>query len=417
MSLSAAAQANAHDIPGRVRPFAKTQKPTPALVKLLLGRPLAPTQDEFNDLLEDLHVGDPHMDALVDWMHSYGMGPARRLFQQAATKGVHTISDCPEPLREFFATVDAEPAWLDWQALEEGICFVQSTGLASQLVLRDFALMGGYLLSGFNQALVMTGALSKGTRQRIAETGKWWMDCTEHGGLQRYGAGFATTLNVRLVHAMVRKQLLRREDWDYAQWAMPLNNVDMAATYLGFCVVLLEGLRALGIQATPSESRGVMMLWSYACWLMGVDEKWLRFSEREGLVLLYHTMMTQSQPDWTSRELGQSLSLEPLEGATGVLDKLYKQWQYQVHLSVSRFFLDKQQMRQLGLPDNVLPWYPLLTMAPRGLLHAAKRLRSSTWRQQQKRGRQQQLDSLKYLFGAEPTRIVDAEMAQAAAGR
>ncbi len=48
-------------------------------------------------------------------------------------------------------------------------------------VLRDLALMGGYLLSGLNQALIMTGALNKDAAKRFAETSKWWMDCTEKG--------------------------------------------------------------------------------------------------------------------------------------------------------------------------------------------------------------------------------------------
>ena len=118
------------------------------------------------------------------------------------------------------------------------------------------------------------------------------------------------TLHVRLVHSLVRRNLASREEWDVAQWGLPLSQVDMVATYLGFCVVMLGGLRKMGVPVTPRESRGVMHLWKYASWLMGVDERWLVVSERDGIVLLHLTLMTAAldQP-----ELGKALAQEPLE--------------------------------------------------------------------------------------------------------
>jgi hypothetical protein len=74
--------------------------------------------------------------------------------------------------------------------------------------------MGGYMLSGFNKTLVLTGALNKGASARIAETGKWWIDCTETDGMRRGGPGYKSTLHVRLVHALVRRNLQKRPDWD-----------------------------------------------------------------------------------------------------------------------------------------------------------------------------------------------------------
>ncbi|MEL0028458.1 MAG: oxygenase MpaB family protein, partial [Perlucidibaca sp.] len=288
-------------VPTRARPFAKTQVPTPPWLRLLLGRDLAPTQAEFDAALAALHAGDAAMDALVEWMVGHGPREARLLFEQAIAQGVDSIADCPQPLRDFFAVVGQEPAWLDRALLDEGVRFTHGVGELAMVVMRDLALMGGYLLSGFNQALVMTGALSQGTSQRVAETGKWWMDCTEPDGLARHGPGFRSTLHVRLVHALVRRNLQARPEWDHAVWGLPLNQIDMAATYLGFSVVMLGALRKLGIQATPRESRGVMMLWSYACWLMGVEERWLCFSEMDGVVALNTALMTQSRPDQTSR--------------------------------------------------------------------------------------------------------------------
>ncbi|WP_101676361.1 oxygenase MpaB family protein [Alloalcanivorax mobilis] len=385
--------------PARVRPFAKTQAATPAWKRRLLGRPLAPSRQEYHAVVGALSEGDREMDALVAWMYDYGLGEARALFEQALNNGLDSLEAPPEPLRRFFAGVEQAPAWLDPALLEQGARFIHGTGRAAHFVLRDLALMGGYLLSGFNQSLVMTGALSKGTARRVAETGQWWIDCTEPGGLTRFGPGFRSSLHVRLVHALVRRNLAARSEWNSDTWGLPLSQIDMAATYLGFSVVMLGGLRMLGIPISGGESRAVMHLWSYACWLMGVDSRWLRFSEREGMVLLHHTLMTQSRPDWTSRELGQALAEEPMARHYRVLRSVRRRYARHVHLSVTRYFIGREKMGQLGLSQRVLPWYPLAGLVPRLIGYGVPRFVPGLRGWQQRRGRRAQLATLASMFG------------------
>lgn len=386
-------------IPGRARPFNKAKIKTAAWQKLLLGRDLSPSREEYDTVVGALWEGDTAMDTLVDWMYEIGAGPSRKLFQQAVAHGVDSIPEAPQPLKGFFAIVDKDPAWLDRKLLQEGVTFIHGIGLAGPYVLRDLALMGGYLLSGFNHVLIMTGALNKDTSLRIAETGQWWVDCTEHGGLDRFGPGFRSTLQVRLVHAMVRRALGKNPKWDENQWGLPVNQIDMVATYLGFCVVMLGGLRQLGIPVTSRESKAVMHLWAYAGWLMGVDERFLVFSEKDGILLLAHTFMTQSRPDWTSQELGRALAREPLQRTFPNLQKLRGKLAYHQHLSVSRFFLGKQKMQQLGLPDDELPWFPLLTIAPRLVNYLGHRMVPPLYKRAQAQGRAAQVNVLRQMFG------------------
>ncbi|MCH8541987.1 MAG: DUF2236 domain-containing protein [Alcanivorax sp.] len=401
----AATPASAVAAPRRARPFDKTQAPTSALIRLIAGRELAPTRQEYDAAVAALQDGDPAMDTLVEWMYDYGPREARALFEQALAQGVEQVADCPEPLRRFFREVEAEPVWLDRTLLAEGARFIQGSGLTAAYVLRDLALMGGYLLSGFNQSLVLTGALNKGTARRVAETGKWWIDCTEEGGLAPGADGVRATLHVRLVHALVRRNLAGRPEWDSSEWGMPLCQIDMAATYLGFSVVMLGGLRKLGIPVTRRESRAVMHLWRYTCWLMGVQEKWLVDSEREGMVLLHHTIMTQSRPDWTSRELGQALAQEPLERSYSRWQSLRRKLDYHRHLSVSQYFLGSEKMAQLGL-QGASSWYPLLTMPLRVLGYSLQRFVPGLRRLQQRRGRRAQQAALAAMFGDQTQGVI-----------
>ncbi len=394
-------------IPSRARPYDKTQTPTPLWLRTILGRDMSPTLEEYENVTQALNTGDPGMDSMINWMYEFGPQEARKLYQQALDHGIETIPNAPEPLRQFFESVDQDPAWLDRDLVEEGAHFIHSCGVECMYIMRDLALMGGYLFSGFNQSLVMTGALNKGASRRVAETAKWWLNCTEFKGLERFGPGYKSTLQVRLVHGLVRRSLQGRKEWDLDQWGVPLSQVDMVATYLSFSVIMLNGLRKLGIPVTPRESRAVTHLWGYACWLMGVEERWICLKEKEAIVLLNHTVMTQSRPDWTSKELGKALSLEPLERSYNSLSKLRRNFAYQQHLSISQYFLGTKNMEKLGLSSDVYPWFPAITFAPRFANYSTQRFIPGLRIRQEKRGRKAQENALKEMFGDSEQTIIN----------
>ncbi|MBA55287.1 MAG: hypothetical protein CMK89_12600 [Pseudomonadales bacterium] len=395
-----------HIIPTRARPFEKTGKKTPFWLKSLLGRELAPSRDEYRAVTDALWDGDQPMDDLVSWM--FEENPKQRRAQvQKAFEG--DLTDAPQAVLDFFETLSTPPAWIDFSLIEEGVDFIHSVGISAGYVLRDLALMGGYMLSGFNQSLVMTGALNKGTAQRIAETGKWWIDCTEHNGMRRFGPGYKSTLHVRMVHSLVRRGLDKHPDWDHSRWGRPLSQIDMVATYLGFSVVMILGLRKMGIPVLPRESRAVIHLWSYVCWIMGVEAKWLVQSEQEGMVLLNHTYATQSLPDDTSKELAKSLSEEPLERSYGRFQSLKRKLSYHQHLGMSQYFLGKDKMAKLGFEDLGLPWYPLVSNAPRALVYTAGHFLPGQRKRQQKLGRQAQMDMLASMFGEKEHAIINPD--------
>jgi hypothetical protein len=173
----------------------------------------------------------------------------------------------------------------------------------------------------------------------------------------------------------------------------------MVATYLGFSVVMLVGLRKLGIPVLPRESRAVLHLWSYACWLMGVEEQWLVQTETEGFVLLNHTYMTQTPPDDSSKELALSLAQEPLERSYPQFQTLRRKLAYQQHLGMSRYFLGKNNLQRLGFEDPGLPWYPLISNGPRAVAYTAAHFIPGQRSKQQQRGRRAQREMMASMFG------------------
>jgi hypothetical protein len=208
----------------------------------------------------------------------------------------------------------------------------------------------------------------------------------------------------------VRRSIARRPEWDRQQWGLPINQIDMAATYLAFCVVLLGGVRLLGIPVSRRESRAVMHLWSYACWLMGVDESWLRFREMEGLVLLHHAILTHAAPDSTTRELAGSLAAEPLERSFDDFESLRRRLAWHRHLSASRYFLGAKKMNDLGLPSGITPWYPVATLLPRFLTYTSQRVLPHLARRQERRGRAVQKEALVSMFGTKAQRLIEPDV-------
>ncbi len=356
--------------PARLLPaaLARTQWLPDSLSKRIFGAPLAPTAEEWQCVEAALWQGDAAMDAVVDWMFADRPGQRKALFDQALKNGIESLENPPEALTTFFAHVDTPPPWLDRDLLEQGARDSRLSGQVGFYVLRDMALMGGYaLFNSMNQTLAGSGALRKETGLRLGETAKWTIDVTEPQGMDRFGVGFITTIRVRMVHALVRRHLHQKPDWEAEKWGLPINQIDMLATYLAFGPVSILGARLMGVPYSAKDARGLMHLWRYIGWLMGVDEQWLAKTEGDGLRKLYHTFLTHRLPDEKVRLLGVSLRDEPLtrhfpEHQAQPLRLRWKRWfAYQKHISNSSLILGPVQRWRLGIPMLALPWYPAIS--------------------------------------------------------
>lgn len=385
---------------------------TAAPVRRFLKDPSEPDAATWQAIGESLTVGDGPMDALVEWMDEAGLGSTMCLYEQALQQGIGALPEAPRALRDFFAQVDALPAWVDPQRLEEGARACGLSGLTGMRVLRDLGLLAGYQASAINRTLVLTGALEKGPQRRIAETTKWWIDCTRPGGMARGAAGYRSTLHVRLVHALVRRQVSRRAEWDSGHYGLPVNQGDMQATYLAFSAIFLIGQRMLGVALSRREREAIVHLWRYIAWLMGVEERWLCASENDAIRALYHNLLSQAPPDDSSRILGSALVDEPLQRHYANFAWLRGRLNRAIHLSIAATFIDAHGRRALGLPSGSLPWYPLLSAPPRLLFHGLLRALPGGRAWLVRRGLQSQEDYLRTLFGgADPRLVSPAQLA------
>lgn len=335
-------------------------RPVPPSIRLVSRalRLAEPTESEFRRFGELLTVGDEPMDTLVAWI--YEDGPARKpMFEQALAHGVSTVPDPPAELRHFFEQVETVPGWVDWDAILLGGRLMRSGGADGFSVARDVALMGGYLFSGFNQTLLRTGALEKGSNRRFAETSQWALDVIGEDALRPGGAGFRSTLHVRYIHSLVRRHVTAMPDWDSATYGLPINQTDMAATMVGALIAPVATGTGIGMVSSPREYEAAAHLTRYVGHLMGVTDDLLPHSFRDSLRILFQTSRALSTPDETSKALAQPMADDPLSWNYRFLPGTRRRIARSQHLSIATTYLGRGAMRRLGVPA-ALPWYPAL---------------------------------------------------------
>ncbi|MEU6558630.1 oxygenase MpaB family protein [Nocardia nova] len=374
----------------------------PLAVLLGLG---GPSREQWNVLGESLVVGDAAMDELVEWMYREGLAETRVLFDRALREGIAAVPEAPEPLRDFFTEVEKPPSWLDYGAIARAERAFQRGGVDGIYIARDVSFLGGYLASGFNQTLIRTGALEKGPAKRFAETLQWALDVTSDGGMLPRGVGYRSTIQVRLIHALVRRHVAAMPDWRAEEWGLPINQTDMAATLVGALIAPFVGAMSMGVVVSRRELAAAAHLTRYVGWLIGVDEPLLPKDFRDAVRILYHSLSAITNPDETSKQLALPMADDPLTWHYSVLRGLRGRIARAQHLSIAGTFLGPAAMVRLGLPPQWRPWYPMLRV-PVNLVRSA-----ITWtvpggrERSARRGRRVQAAFLQTLLGDHPVVI------------
>ncbi|WP_189331508.1 oxygenase MpaB family protein [Actinoplanes ianthinogenes] len=321
-------------------------------LRLLAGSGARATASEIAALRAGLNRRDEPAAALVRAVRDSARLSVRDLLRLVAAGPAEGV---PEAVATFVEAVRKRPAWVDDDLLARGAEACRAFGMDAGLVLAYGSLLGGYRTGAALEPLVRTGRLTGGeTLRRIKETSHWWRAVTEPGGLAPGGAGFLATLQVRVMHALVNARLEADPTWDHAFRGLPINQYDQASTLGVFSTSFLLHLRLLGVRVAKADAAAVMHLWCYVGWLLGVDEDWLPFTEKQGRRQLYHFLSFDPPPDRNSVGLARALIAMSDEFAHG-WRRVYER---ERALSVSTWLLGRAAMRDLGLPRRP-PWYGL----------------------------------------------------------
>ncbi|MFO0762409.1 MAG: oxygenase MpaB family protein [Byssovorax sp.] len=303
---------------------------------------------------------DPLADAVATAFAALPPGRGFAILGEALARGIHQVPDAPDALRALFAEIDRVPAWVDFDALDKGGELLLRAGVAGGMVLGARSIVLGYTSPGGNKPLVFSGRLKEQAARRLNETSRFVQAVCRPGGMRRDGDGFAITVKVRLMHAEVRRMILRSGRWDTSRWGAPINQHDMSATTLLFSLVVLDGLRQLGIHITPAESESYTQLWRYVGWLMGCDKELTPASELAAVQLAELITATQGPPDQDSRDLCQALLAAPFTAAKTPEERRRAKLQHDLGEGLVRGFLGDEVASALGVP--VTPYRHAITV-------------------------------------------------------
>ncbi len=210
------------------------------------------------------------------------------------------------PFREFLDTVNTVPDWVDWARIDQACRVSLAFTNVRSLALLTGSLVEGYMGGKAVHVLVATGRLHQDVLHRLNETAQMSHNMFQPGGMRPGAPGHRIILEVRLLHAMVRKYL-RARGWDVAQWDEPINQEDMAFTVIEFNTLATRGMDRLGASLSRADREALHHLWRYAGWLHGVDESLLTDSVEEELYLYDRVCEHQYHLTEESRMLGRTV--------------------------------------------------------------------------------------------------------------
>jgi hypothetical protein len=304
---------------------------------------------------------------LVEWLAEqpdhFDIGTAWRAWERGEAQ--------PDPIAALFDSVRPLPAWVDWRRVDRARRLFERTGPFGGVVLSLRSLMAGYTSPAGNKPLAFSGRLREQAPRRVAETARFVTAVCAPDGMRPGAPGFSITLQVRLIHAQVRRLLRRSGRWDSARWAEPINQHDMLATMLLFSEVYVEGLRILGFSITTEEADDWIHLWRLIAWVMGTEPDLLPVDFAEAAVLRELIYETQGPPDADSLALAAALLDMPLRVES--FDERWAWLRRSMIRGLSRMLIGDHAADRLGLASTP-GWTIALRLLP-PIIGASERLR------------------------------------------
>jgi hypothetical protein len=317
---------------------------------------VAQARARFGDRVDRIGAFLDKVDPLADEVAAAieGTPGGWRLFEEASRKGVDAADGAPACFRAFFEQVEHVPVWVDWDSIDRGGEVLLRAGPLGGMVLGLKSLVLGYASPGGNKPLVFSGRLQEQAAKRLNETARFVQATITSGSMRPRAEGWQITLKVRLIHAHVRRMILRSQRWDAGAWGAPINQHDEAGTLLLFSVAVLQGLRQLGMRIAPEAAQAYVDLWRWSGWLLGVDPELLPATEAEGLRLGDVIAATVGEPDEDSRRLTRALLESNLRQATTPRERANAKRVMRFSAAMCRALLGDEMGDRLAVPRT--PW-------------------------------------------------------------
>lgn len=219
-------------------------------------------------------LGDITGDAYAALIPQYGFRRLVDMLVEACDKGVDAVEGAPPELVALITEMERVPDWLDMRLVEKGAKEERN----SAANISPFAIRGAFIATFLNKysalPMALTGTLSHATAaKRVKETATFFTTTVLPGALKRFGPGFKAAAMVRLMHSMVRVNVLSRPGmWDSKVYGIPIPQLDQMPAGLIPIYFLSEKVLGQGRTSFNAEERAKVELARYRCYLLGLPE-------------------------------------------------------------------------------------------------------------------------------------------------
>lgn len=314
------------------------------------------------DWIAGTRIADPLADAVVADFATLPPGTGMTIMRDALQHGISEVKAAPDSLRALFAELDQEPTWVDHDRLDRAAGHLVRHAASYGIVLGAASLTAGATNSVAGMPLVLTGRYASQSAIRSIEVGAWLQSVLTPGGLRRHGAGLATTLRVRIIHAFVRRHLLTQTPWDEHEWGAPIPQSYMAFTIVEFGRIALAAMQQLGVRYSRAELDDIYHLWHYVGRLNGVAEELNPATEIDQIRIAELYALTAVAPGEDDRAFVRALTHDYLAHEIAELIPLGGNWRHRAGVKVidglTRAFLGDADANRLGVADTRLKYLP-----------------------------------------------------------
>ena len=227
-------------------------------------------------------MGDGVADAYAALIPEYGFRTLVAMLEDACENGIEAVSNAPKELITFIHAMEATPDWVDMDLVEKGA----RQERIPLVTISPFAIRGAFIATFMNKytalPMTMTGTLSDSkSARRVLETASFFTATAMPGAMTRFGRGFQAAAKVRLMHSMVRYNIMQSGEWDVATYGIPIPQVDqMPAGLIGIFLLSFKLLGKGRTRFTSAERERVEMA-RYRCFLLGLPQDLLGETPQE----------------------------------------------------------------------------------------------------------------------------------------
>ena len=294
-------------------------------------------------------IGDPALDPVMEELSSLSPAVLHHFIWAGIEQQDEVLRKAPQALRDFFASLDEPPPWLDYEEFRHGV-----RAFHANVDLMLVAFVTGVLVEGFSTLIAksfnMTGRVSS-TKRRLQQNNRQIMDIFFPGGLRRENDGWKLSARIRFVHARVRSLLARSDEWNHEAWGTPIS-----AAHLGFAIStfshrLLEYAQQVGARLDLRERASVLGVWRYTGYVMGIPETILYTSGAEAERIYRIAYLCEPPPDADSATVANAL-IQSIPEIANITDPAERESVINLAYRLSRALIGSQLADRFGYPKT-----------------------------------------------------------------